>query len=39
MLFQDKTQVACIAGPGKMLLCMDIVKNRVSNYTNVMKSL
>jgi hypothetical protein len=25
----DKTQVACIAGPGKMLLCMDIVKNRI----------
>ncbi|KAJ9582449.1 hypothetical protein L9F63_003207, partial [Diploptera punctata] len=26
---QDKKQVSCIPGPGKMLLCMDIVKNRI----------
>ncbi|XP_069673102.1 serine-rich adhesin for platelets isoform X2 [Periplaneta americana] len=25
----DKTQVSTITGPGKMLLCMDIVKNRI----------
>jgi hypothetical protein len=30
ILFQDKSQVTSIPGPGKMLLCMDIVKNRVS---------
>jgi hypothetical protein len=32
IVFQDKTQVASIPGPGKMLLCMDIIKNRVSGW-------
>nr|CAD7194480.1 unnamed protein product [Timema douglasi] len=36
---QDKTLMTCITGPGKMLLCMDILKNMVGNYELVQDNL